>query len=287
VPNNQTANLDLTVLGPVGAKRDGRDLVLGGRRQRLVLAALLIAQGRVLPAARLQELVWSDAEHPASRNTLHGYVAGLRRVLEPGHPARAGQLLVREGPGYALRLPPEHVDADRFGAAVEQGAALIGQGRAALALPGLESALRLWRGPAYADVSDFSFVLPEAVRLDGLRAAAVELRLTALLELGHCGTVLGELEALTIEQPLRERGWELLALALYRAGRQGDALAVIRRARAGLATELGVDPGPALRRLEEGILTHRTELQPRPARPMPHNVLRRRWAMTARCGRAR
>lgn len=278
------ATIDLAVLGPVGASRDGRDLVLGGRRQRLVLAALLIAQGRVLSADRLQKLVWSDAERPASRTTLHGYVAGLRRALEPGQPARNGKLLVREGPGYALRLPTGSLDAGRFAVAVDRGSALLEQGRAAAALSELDSGLGLWRGQAYADLDDWPFVLPEVARLDGLRTAAVELRLTSLIDLGRHAAAIGELEALTLEQPLRERGWELLALALYRAGRQGDALAAIRRARAQLDAALGVDPGPALRRVEAGILHHQESLLPGSARPSSHSVMRQPWARLSRCG---
>ncbi|WP_238008581.1 BTAD domain-containing putative transcriptional regulator [Dactylosporangium sp. AC04546] len=258
---------DLQVLGPVTATRDGAEIPLGGRRQRMVLAALLVARGRVLPADRLRDLVWGDGDRTASRATLHGYVAGLRKALEPGRPARGGHMLVREGPGYLLRLPPERVDAERFTRAVARGAAELDDGCPAQAVATLEAGLAQWRGPAFAGLGTASFALPEVARLDALRAAAAELRLAALLELGRHAAVIGELEALVIEQPLRERGWELLAVALYRAGRQGDALAVVRRARAELAAQLGVDPGPALRRLETAILAHADDLQPATTRP--------------------
>lgn len=247
-------SVDVRVLGPVAATRGGREVALGGRRQRMVLAALVAARGRVLPADRLRELVWGDGDRTASRATLHGYVAGLRRALEPDRPARAGGILVREGPGYALRLPAGHVDAERFAATVAHAGALLETGRAVQAVSTLESGLALWRGPAYAGLGSAPFALPEIARLDGLRATAVELRLAALIDLGRHDAVLGDLSALVIAHPLRERASELLALALHRAGRPGDALAVIRRARATLSERLGIDPGPGLRRVESAVL---------------------------------
>ncbi|MEV0328119.1 AfsR/SARP family transcriptional regulator [Micromonospora echinospora] len=283
-------DVDLRVLGPVEAVRAGRPVALGGRRQRLVLAALLVAQGRMLPVDRLRELVWGDGDRVASRATLYGYVAGLRRVLEPEHAARRGDVLVHAGTGYALRLPMGRVDAERFTALVETGGVLLDRGRPVEAAATLDTALALWRGPAFADLGDVPFVLPAVTRLAAARAAAVELRLTALLQAGRHAVLVGELEALVIEEPLRERGWELLATALYRAGRQGDALAVLRRARRTLADQLGADPGPALRRIEAAILHHDVTLapapaagavpaRPRPRRPLAGRVLRvRRYA---------
>ncbi|SCF30272.1 DNA-binding transcriptional activator of the SARP family [Micromonospora echinospora] len=281
-------DVDLRVLGPVEAVRAGRPVALGGRRQRMVLAALLVAQGRMLPVDRLRELVWGDGDRVASRATLYGYVAGLRRVLEPEHAARRGDVLVHAGTGYALRLRPGRVDAERFTALVETGGVLLDRGRPVEAATTLDTALALWRGPAFADLGDVPFVLPAVTRLAAARAAAVELRLTALLQAGRHAVLVGELEALVIEEPLRERGWELLATALYRAGRQGDALAVLRRARRTLAEQLGADPGPALRRIEVAILHHDVTLAPaavsvsarqRPHRPLAGRVLRvRRYA---------
>ncbi|BCL17375.1 AfsR/SARP family transcriptional regulator [Micromonospora sagamiensis] len=255
-------DVDLCVLGPVGAERAGRPVALGGRRQRMVLTALLVARGRMLPVDRLRELVWGDHDRVASRATLYGYVAGLRRALEPEHPARRGDVLVHEGTGYTLRLPPGRVDADRFTALVDRGAALLDQGRPVEAAATLDAGLALWRGPAFADLGDAPFVLPAVARLEAARATAVELRIAALLQAGRHDTLVGELEALVVEEPLRERGWELLATALYRAGRQGDALAVLRRARRTLAEQLGADPGPALRRIEAAILHHDETLAP-------------------------
>ncbi|MFJ6198090.1 BTAD domain-containing putative transcriptional regulator [Micromonospora sp. NPDC092111] len=256
------AEVQLSVLGPLTAQHREHTAALGGRRQRMVLAALLAARGRVLPTDRLQRLVW-DGERPASRATLHGYIAELRRALEPGRvPRAANGVLVREGPGYAVRLPPEQLDAEQFSLLVAQGGELMRQHRPGHALPLLERGLALWRGPAYADLAQMPFVLPEIARLDGMRSSATELRLTALLDLGRHAAILGDLEALVLEHPLRERGWELLAIALYRCGRQADALATIRRARATLADEIGLDPGPGLIGLETAILDHDDALEP-------------------------
>ncbi|MEV0328882.1 BTAD domain-containing putative transcriptional regulator [Micromonospora echinospora] len=257
----------LSVLGPLDARRDGDPVPLGGRRQRTVLAALLAARGRMMPVDRIEALVWGESRPPASRATLHGYVARLRAVLEPGRPARAkGRLLVRDGPGYALRIPPESLDAERFAALVARGGALVDRCPEE-AEAALREGLALWRGPAYADVGEAAFAIPERARLDTLHATATELRMTALLALGRHRTVIGEMEAFVVEEPLRERGWELLATALYRAGRQSDALAVLRRARAHLADEQGIEPGPELRRVESAILRQdETVLAGRPVR---------------------
>ena len=166
----------------------------------------------MVPAERLRDLVWSDGGRTAGPATLHGYVAGLRRALEPDRPPRSpSTVLLREGPGYAVRVPAQQVDAERFTALVAHGATMLERGQPAPAVTTLTGALGLWRGPAYADLAEASFVLPEIARLDGLRAAAAESRLTAVLALGRHAEVLGELEALVLEQPLRERGLRLLS----------------------------------------------------------------------------
>ena len=178
--------VELSVLGPLTAWRGSVGVALGGRRQRMVLATLLVARGRMLPAERLQDLVWSDSPQPAGRSTLHGYVAGLRRALEPDRPPRSsGGVLLREGPGYAIRIPAGRIDAERFTTLVERGTALLGRGQPGPAVAALTEALGLWRGPAYADLAEASFALPEIARLDGVRTTGAELRLTALLDLGR------------------------------------------------------------------------------------------------------
>ncbi|MEV4640580.1 BTAD domain-containing putative transcriptional regulator [Actinoplanes sp. NPDC049548] len=244
-----------SVLGPVGAGA----VALKGARQRAVLARLLIARGHVVPVDRLVADLW---EHPpeGAIGALRTFIADLRRALEPDRPPRApAQLLVTEPPGYALRASPETVDAWRFEAAVARaGALLADDAGAALAL--LDEGLALWRGPAYAECAAEPWARAEIDRLDELRMLAVERRAEALLALGRSGEAVSELQAHTREQPLREDAWHLLARALYGSGRQGEALGALRRARDVLVSELGVDPGPRLRRLEADILAQAPHL---------------------------
>ncbi|GII88634.1 hypothetical protein Ssi03_66240 [Sphaerisporangium siamense] len=254
------------VLGPLRAEAGGGAVGLGGPRQRAVLAVLLIARGRMVSAERIMAEVWEDAP-PPSPTTLHAYVSELRRALEPGRRSGAPpRLLVREGPGYALRAGPAAVDAERFADLAVAGKRALGGGRPGEAEELLTEAAGLWRGPAYADFAEAGFAVPEAARLEDLRAGAQEDRLAAAIELGRHAAAAGELEALVAEQPLRERGWELLTLALYRSGRRADATAALRAARERLADELGIDPGPALRDLETAVLTQDPRLDPPPAR---------------------
>ncbi|MBD0735246.1 AfsR/SARP family transcriptional regulator [Streptomyces sp. CBMA29] len=262
------------VLGPVVAwaeSGDGPDeavrgaaLALRGPRHRAVLARLVIARRRVVPVARLVEDLWPErpgddgagpGRSPAPPadpvGTLRTFVAALRRTLEPDRPPRApALLLVTEGPGYALRAAPDTVDAWRFEQAVTEAAGLPPKDVLAL----LQRALGWWRGPAYAEFADQPWARAERSRLAELRLHAVERRAEARLSLGLAAEAAADLDAHAAEHPWREDAWRLLALALYRSGRQGDALAVLRRARTLLVEQLGVDPGPGLRALEADIL---------------------------------
>ncbi|GAA3202884.1 AfsR/SARP family transcriptional regulator [Nonomuraea helvata] len=254
------------VLGPVRAELAGRAVGLGGLRQRAVLAVLLIARGRMVSAERITSQAW-EGSPPSTPTTLHAYISQLRRALEPERsPGAPPRLLVREGTGYALRTDPSAVDAERFADLAVAGRRALDGGRPGSAAELLTEALELWRGPAYADFGGAGFVFTEAARLEDLRAAASEDRLAATIDLGRHAAAVGELEALVAEQPLRERGWELLVLALYRSGRQADAIAALRTVRRRLADELGIDPGPALRDLESAVLAQDPRLDPPPAR---------------------
>ncbi|MEV0263153.1 BTAD domain-containing putative transcriptional regulator [Streptomyces sp. NPDC050617] len=246
------------VLGPLAAEGDGGVLALKGPRHRAVLARLIVARRRVVPARRLVADLWEEPPDGAL-GAVQTFVGALRRALEPDRPPRApARLLVTEGPGYALRPEPDAVDAWRFEAAVAEAARLP----PAAARDRLEAALALWRGPAYADFAAEDWARGERSRLTELRLRAVERRAAALLALGLAAEAVPDLDAHLAEQPWREDAWGLLALALYRAGRQGDALAALRRARAALAAELGLDPGPELRRLERDILAQDPRLDP-------------------------
>jgi DNA-binding SARP family transcriptional activator len=240
------------VLGPVVAwDAAGGVLGLKGPRHRAVLARLITARRRVVPVAHLVEDLW-DEPGPGAVGAVQTFVAALRRVLEPDRPARApARLLVTEGPGYALRAAPDAVDAWRFEAAVGAAAKLP----PTRALEQLQAALDMWRGPAYAEFVQENWARGERSRLAELRLQAMEQQAQARLALGLAAEAVPDLDAHLAEHPWREEGWRLLALALYRTGRQADALAVLRQARTVLAGELGLDPGPELRRLETDILT--------------------------------
>ncbi|MGW5869148.1 BTAD domain-containing putative transcriptional regulator [Streptomyces sp. NPDC055239] len=252
------------VLGPVVA-RDGAGaaVALKGPRHRAVLARLIVARRRVVPVTRLVDDLWADPPQDAT-GAVRTFVAALRRALEPERPPRTpARLLVTEGPGYALRAEPGTVDAWRFEQAVTDAATLPPQD----ALDRLEEALGWWRGPAYADFTEETWARTERSRLGELRLHAVERRAEARLGLGRAADAVPDLDAHVAEHPWREDAWRLLALALYRTGRQGDALAVLRRARTLLVEQLGVDPGPGLRRLETDILgqAHHLDLPAPPA----------------------
>ncbi|SEQ90436.1 Transcriptional regulatory protein, C terminal [Lentzea xinjiangensis] len=238
------------VLGPLtaGSAR------LGGPKQRAVLARLLVARRRVVPVRTLVADLWEDPPDGAV-GAVQTFVGALRKALEPGRPPRTpSALLVTEGAGYALRA--EDVDAWRF----EE---MLGGDLAVL-----DSALALWRGPAYAEFADEHWARAEIDRLEELRLVAVERRAEAALAAGRAAGVVADLRAHLADHPWREKAWSLLALALYREGRQGDALDAVRAARHALAENLGVDPGAGLRALEADILAQSPRLTPAPAPPL-------------------
>ncbi|MFH8610655.1 BTAD domain-containing putative transcriptional regulator [Streptomyces sp. NPDC018029] len=260
-----SAQVVFGVLGPVGAWDADGPLALRGPRQRAVLARLIVARRHVVPVTRLIDDLWEDPPERAL-GTVRTFVGALRKALEPDRPRRApARLLVTEGPGYALRAEPDAVDAWRFETAVAEARQLPPQE----ALHRLDEALALWRGPAYAEFAEEEWARTERSRLAELRALAVERRAEAALGLGRAAEAVPDLDAHVARHPWREDAWQLLILALYRTGRQGDALATLRRARATLAEELGLDPGPGLRRLEADILAQDAtlDLPSRPGQP--------------------
>ncbi len=248
----------IRVLGSFAAEVGGEPLPLGGPRQRGVLALLVAARGQVVSVDRMVEDLWRGEPPSRALASLQAYVSNLRRLLEPGRPPRTpARMLVSASPGYALRLPPGAVDAWRFEELLDKARALADP-RDARARLG--EALALWRGPAFAEVADEPWAAPETARLNELHLVARELHVAAGLRLGDSAAVAPEAEGLTRDHPLREQGWRMHALALWSSGRQADALATLRRARAIFADELGLDPGPDLMALEEAILTQRTDV---------------------------
>ncbi|NEA34870.1 AfsR/SARP family transcriptional regulator [Streptomyces sp. SID13031] len=244
------------VLGPVTAWRDGTELALKGPRHRAVLARLIVARGRVVPVDSLVADLWTVPPDGAT-SSIRTFVAALRRALEPDRPARTpAELLITEGPGYALKATD--VDAWRF----EQVLASTANHPPEAVLEGLEEALTWWRGPAYAEFADAPWAHAERAKLAELRLTAIERQAEARLALGLAADAVPALDAHVTEHPWREDAWRLLALALYRSDRQGDALAVLRNARTLLVEQLGVDPSPALQRLETDILNQADHLDP-------------------------
>ncbi|XRQ03453.1 BTAD domain-containing putative transcriptional regulator [Actinomadura welshii] len=256
----------IRVLGAFGAEVGGAPADLGGPRQRSVLARLAAARGAMVTADRLVEDLWAGTAPPRAAAGLQSFVSHLRRALEPDRPPRTpARVLVTEPPGYALRLPDAAVDAWRFETMIDEAGAAL-EPDPERARRRAEAALAEWRGPAYAEFADLPWAAAEAARLDERRRLAVERRAAAMLRLAAAAEAVPDLEAHAAANPLREEAWRLLALALYQAGRQGDALAALRRARTALTEELGVDPGPELRRLEAGILAQSPELGRAPRR---------------------
>lgn len=258
--------LRLRVLGALDASVDtGAGVLrpdLGGPRQRSVLALLLVARGQVVSVDRLVEDLWNGEAPPRAIGALQAYVSHLRRALEPDRaPRTPATVLVSEPPGYAIRVPPDAVDAWRFEALVRQAAEPDRQPQARALL---QQALDLWRGPAYAEFGTESWAATEVGRLESLRIVARERWCEAVLTAGDPDEAVLAAEVLTREYPLREEGWRLLAMGLYLTGRQADALAALRRARDILADELGMDPGAALLEVEADVLAQRLS-RPAPA----------------------
>lgn len=257
--------LEIRVLGPIEVLQDGRPLALGGAKQRALVADLALHANEVVSAERLIDDLWGEEPPDTAAHMLHVYVSRLRKTLEDHGRA----VLETRPPGYVLNLAPQDdLDAERFEAHVRRGRDAL-DSLPAEALATFDEALAWWRGRALEEFAHEPFALPAAARLEELRQATHEGRAEALLALGRHDEALVELEALIARHPLRERLRELQMLALYRAGRQGDALQAIQAARRTLAEELGVDPGPALVSLEQAILRQDPELDAPPAEPRP------------------
>jgi DNA-binding SARP family transcriptional activator len=247
--------VEFRVLGPLEARDDDEPLALGGAKQRALLAALLLNANEVVSSDRLIDELWGAEPPKTAAKSLQVLVSQLRKVLEPARASgESGRLLVTRSPGYLLQLDPDQLDLERF-------QRLAGEGREALtaADPGraartLREALGLWRGLPLADLGYADFAQREISRLEELRLAALEDRIQADLECGHHAEVIGELEKLLAEEPLRERPRAQLMLALYRSGRQAEALDAYATARRALVEELGIEPGRELRELQAAIL---------------------------------
>jgi WD40 repeat protein/DNA-binding SARP family transcriptional activator/energy-coupling factor transporter ATP-binding protein EcfA2 len=262
--------LSFRVLGPLEIERDGRVVAVGGPKERLVLAVLIAGTGTVVSVDALVDAVWGERPPRTAERTIHAYIARLRRALEPRHqPGGMPTVIETVGRGYRLAIDPDQLDAGRFEQVARSGADQLRAGDAAAAVTALHAALAEWRGGAYEGLADVGPCAAEATRLESLRLTAVEDRVDADLATGQTAALVAEVEAAVAEQPFRERRWGQLMVALYRSGRQGDALAAYQRARRVLVDELGIEPGPELRRLEAAILDQDPDLDwtPGSARP--------------------
>jgi DNA-binding SARP family transcriptional activator len=245
------------VLGPLEVEADGGPVALGGPKERLLLALLLTRPNQVVSVEALLRGLWREQPPRSAGKTLQSHVMHLRRVLEPDRArGAAAEVLITREPGYLLRVPPESLDATRFEELCAAARRALASGTAdEKAASMLRGALGLWRGQAFGEFLDSDVAAAESHRLGELRLVAMEDRIEADLRLSRHRELVAELEGLVKEHPLRERLWAQLLLALYRSGRQADALLAYRRARSILVEELGIDPGTDLRRLHAAILT--------------------------------
>ncbi len=241
--------MEFRILGRFEVLEHGQPLALGGVKQRAVLAILLLHRREAVSIDRLVDELWGERPPPTAAQTIRVYVSRLRKAL-------GDQVVETQGRGYLLVVDPDHIDADRFAALAADGRAALASGDAAAAVGLLDAGLELWRGAPLEEFAYEPFAQAEITRLQDARLATLEDRTDAELRVGRGAELVEELEQLVTEHPLRERLTAGLMLALYRAGRHADALAAYRAARERLAEDLGLEPGPELRELEQRILQH-------------------------------
>jgi predicted ATPase/DNA-binding SARP family transcriptional activator len=252
--------LEFSVLGPLEVRADGEPLALGGAKRRALLALLLVRANQVVSSDRLIDELWGESPPETAPNTLQAHVSQLRRVLHGPLHEDDEPILLTEPPGYVLRTRPESLDAYRFEQLLKSADGARARGASAESSSLLAEALGLWRGGALADLADLDSAQPEIARLEELRRRALEDRIDSELALGHHLEIVPEIEALIGQHPHSERLRTQLMLALYRSGRQADALDAYQDARRALTDELGLEPGPDLRDVHQAILRHDTSL---------------------------
>jgi DNA-binding SARP family transcriptional activator/class 3 adenylate cyclase len=255
-PRKASNGLDFEVLGPLEVRREGAALQLGGPKQRALLALLLLDAGRAVSTDRLIDALWGEHPPRTAATSLQNFVSQLRKQLGP-------DLLVTKPPGYLLRIDPLQVDVNRVHALLAEAKGAPAGKRAAK----LREAIDMWRGPPLEEFAFEVFAEGEIARLGELRLNVLEERIGADIEDGHAGEVVGELEALVGEHPLRERFREQLMLALYQSGRQAEALEAFQEGRRVLVDELGIDPSPRLQQLHGAILRQNVGAEPARAAP--------------------
>jgi DNA-binding SARP family transcriptional activator len=253
------------VLGAMEVRTGDEMVDLGPRMVRAVLAALLVEVNKPVTTDRLIDQLWGENPPATAGSALQVHISALRRTLEPDR--RRGEppgIVLTQGSGYVLRVDPANVDAWRFEAGTLEACRELAGGRPRRVREKADEALSLWRGQPYADLAFESFVQPEIARLEQLRSTAMEAAMEAELALGNHAAMISELERLVALHPLRERLRELFILALYRSGRQAEALRAYEDARRTLGDELGIEPSPSLQRLEADILQQASSLDWQP-----------------------
>jgi DNA-binding SARP family transcriptional activator len=246
--------VEFRILGPLEVWHEGRPVHIGGAKERAVLALLLLHAGEQVAVERLIDELWGESPPPTARKSVHVRVAGLRRAIR-------GDVLLTRGDAYLVRLEPNQLDLQRFEQLLSDGSEALAAGDPSAAFAMLNEALGLWRGPALADFTYESFAQEAIARMEELRVHAVELRVEAQLELGLHTRVISELEGLVVQHPFRERLRAQLMMALYRDGRQAEALDVYRSTRSEFVEELGMEPGPALQQLHQAMLRQDPSLE--------------------------
>jgi DNA-binding SARP family transcriptional activator len=264
--------MEFRVLGPFEVRDGDREISIGAFRQRAVLALLTIHAGQTLSTDRIIDEIWAGSPPPSALKTLHAYISRLRRVLHSPPGGDDGAPLLSRHPGYVLAIDPSQVDSFRFEQLVADAGVALNEGNAEVAADLVRQALSLWRGTALAEFAYEPFATNESQRLMERRMEAVELRIDTDLALARHASVVSELEALVSEHPVRERLWAQLMIALYRCGRQADALAAYTKVRRLLVDELGIEPGPELRNLERLVLEQSPELAWQPTHREGHSL---------------
>ncbi len=253
VLRSATKRMEYRILGPLEVSAGGELLPLGPVKQRALLAVLLLNRGKIISRDRLIDELWGERAPKTAPKAIQNYVSRLRKLLPP-------QTLLTRTPGYVAELAPGELDLDRFEQFVDEGRKALASGDSEGSAALLREALELWRGPALVEFESEPFAQTEALRLEEMRLSAIEERIDVDLGLGRHTELVGELETLVIRHPLRERLRGQLMLALYRSGRQAEALTAYQNARATLVDELGIDPSRELQDLEQAILRQDSSL---------------------------
>ena len=254
--------MEFSVLGSIEVTAGDVPLELGGVKQRAILAYLVLHANKVVPTSQILEVMWDATPPPTARKMIQNAVSGIRRTFSRHGEPGATPALRTHPPGYQLRLDTEDVDLYRFRRLAREGRAAIANREPARGADVLRDALSLWRGRALTDLVESGLRWSELTAIEDERLSVLEDRLDAELACGRHREITAELEVVTATEPLRERLCQQFMLALYRSGRQADALRVYRRAREALVSSLGLEPGRGLQDLQRRILDHDAAIQP-------------------------